>query len=131
MKVGKFFLFIGVSALFLFSCAAQLRVKNSSSQSLAELGYSKFEMVMGSSRWNALDLKNGSATEYKNMPDDGLGSVSLTYVEVYTFPNALSTSSNVYDFRSHSTFKSQLSGGFKPGFRYTYDINGPQFSQDN
>lgn len=117
--------------LALSSCYAQLRFKNSANTSYADQGYSKYEMVMGTSRWKVLDLKNGSATDYKNIPDDGLGGVSKTYVEVFGFASSLGTSSNIYDFRNLAGYNSRNFTGFQVGSKYTVDINGYLFTTDN
>lgn len=119
-------------ALILTSCYAQLRFKNSGGTSYADLGYSKYEIVMGSSRWKVLDLKNGSATEYKNIPDDGLGGVSKSYIEVFGFATSLGASSNVYDWRNQSGYNNSKNfPGFQVGSKYTIDLNGYVFTSDN
>lgn len=80
----NFAVFVLVISACLESCAPQVRFKNSYIINYADYGETRHTMTQGTVKWDVLEIKNGSATDYKSLPLVG-GAYVNRFIESYTW----------------------------------------------
>lgn len=99
------------AALSVFSCAPQVRFKNSYTKSSADFGLTSDVMKQNSVTWDIFNIKNGSTTDYKSLTASG-SSYSSDFTEYWSY-----NGNNYYFPLSYTGFR------FVTFSKYTIELN--------